>query len=90
MQKEWREPLTAKGGTAVSQSTTGYTSTTPRKNANDLDLMLDTKTVAELGGWSRRHVLNMLNSGQLKGVRLGASWRVGRDYFLHDVLGLEA
>lgn len=74
----------------MAQPKSGYTSTIPRKNANNLDLMLDTKTVAELGGWSRRHVLNMLNDGQLKGVRLGASWRVSRDYLLHDVLGLEA
>ena len=74
----------------MAQPKSGYTSTIPRKNANDLNLMLDTQTVAELGGWSRRHVLNMLHDGQLKGVRLGSTWRVGRDYLLRDVLHLEA
>jgi excisionase family DNA binding protein len=52
--------------------------------------MLTAQMCAELGGFSRRHIINKLHSGEIKGVRVGNAWRVGRDYYLRDVLKLEA
>lgn len=73
----------------MAQSKSGYTSTIPRTSTDNLPLMLNTNHCAALGGWSRRHINNMLNDGTLKGVKLGNSWRIPRDYFL-KLLGLEA
>lgn len=74
----------------MSQSTAGYTPTTPRTSTANLPVMLETKTLAEIANCSRRNILNQLERGVIKGVRIGNTWRVPRDYFLHDVLGLEA
>ena len=66
-----------------------YEPTKAATSYSNLPVMLNVKQCAELGGWSRKHVNNMLNSGALKGVKLGNSWRVARDYYL-GFLGLEA
>ena len=66
----------------------GYERTKPRVNTSGLPLMLTAQMCAELGGFSRRHIINQLRSGAIQGVRVGRSWRVGRDYFLRDVLKL--
>ncbi|MBR3328702.1 MAG: helix-turn-helix domain-containing protein [Atopobiaceae bacterium] len=73
----------------MGQSAVGYIPTTPRTSTTDLAVMLKTNEVAEIANCSRRHILNQLERGTIKGVRVGNTWRVPRDYFLHDVLGLE-
>lgn len=65
-----------------------YEPTEPRVSTNNLPLMITAQTCAELAGVSRRHIINLLHCGAIQGVRVGRSWRVGRDYFLRDVLRL--
>lgn len=72
--------------TAV-QSRETYTPTKAATSIGKLPVMLNTDQCAALGGWSRKHINNMLNDGALRGVKLGNSWRVPRDYYL-ELLGL--
>lgn len=68
--------------TKAGRTRAKYEATQPATSYEGLPVMLSVAQAAELGGWSRKHVLNMLHKGVLKGIRLGTSWRISRDYFL--------
>ena len=52
-----------------------------------LPLMLSCEQAAEVACVSRKHIRNLLASGELRGTRLGRAWRIPRDAFL-EFLGL--
>ena len=66
--------------TSADAAHTPYQPTTPATTMPDnLPLLLDTRTFAELANISTKHVRDLLAKGVVKGVRLGTAWRIPRD-----------
>ena len=55
---------------------------TSTESIEQLPLLMTIRQAASVGGWSEKHVRDLLAKGEIKGCKLGHSWRVHRDAFL--------
>lgn len=57
-------------------------STTCTSIPSDLPVLLTLRQAASIFGCSEHHLYNLVQRGEVEGVRLGRAWRVPRDKFL--------